>query len=291
MQGMLSLAVVAQLFVCLAASPVIGVATSNGKFRLDGAVVAGNGTVLEGSTIETGQAAGTVQLAGGTRLHLAASTRGRLYRDRMILEKGAGELTAAAAYAVEARNLRIVPEGAGVVGRVRVRPGDPVQVAALRGVVQVRTMAGLTVASLGPGRALEFDSQAGTGEAATLTGCVVKRDGSFFLTDETARITVELRGGGVERHVGRRVEVRGSFLAGATPASGASHVIEPSTLKELSRSCPGPAGPGAASAGAAGAGMSTASKAVIAGVIVAAAGAGTAIAVTGEDQPPAPISR
>ncbi len=294
-QGILSLILVAQLSLAMAASPVIGVATARGSFRIDQAAVSGNGTLFDGTTIETGKASSDVELAEGARMLLGAGTRGRVYRDRMILEKGAGELRNGAGYRIEARSLRILPASQDAVGRVEVKNDRLVQVASLRGSFQVVNAYGVTIATLAAGRSLEFEPQAaGAAAPSTLTGCVVKHDTHFLLTDETAGVTVQLRGGGVDKHVGHRVEVTGASVPSATPASGASHVIQVASFKELSRRCPAPVAGVAAGGAAAGgakagtgaakaAGMSAASKAVIAGVIIAGAAAGTAVAVTAAD--------
>ena len=71
-----------------AASTVIGTVETKGSFRLDNATVAGNATLLEGATLEAGQALSTVELRSGARLLLASSSRGQFYGDRFVLEKG-----------------------------------------------------------------------------------------------------------------------------------------------------------------------------------------------------------
>jgi hypothetical protein len=133
----------------------------------------------------------------------------------------------------------------------------------------------------------------------------VKKAGHYTLTDETAGITVELQGPGLEKEIGNKVEVTGAMDTSATPVSGASQVIRASQVKHLGKRCSakaaaaagaaGAAGAGAAGAGAAGAGAAaagaagaaagiTATTAVVAGVVVAGAAAGVAVGVTREDK-------
>ena len=300
LQVVLAIFLVMQLSMGMAAAPVIGVASAKGSFRIDNATVAGNGTLLEGTTIETNRASSDVDLVGGVKMALGAGSRGRVYRDHLVLEKGDSQLRNATRFGVEAKNLRVIADDANTVSRISVRDNNRVQVAALAGTVRVTNANGLLIASVAAGRALEFEQQAaGAAGPARLTGCLVKRDGHFFLTDDTANITVELKGAGLDSHAGHKIEIMGSQVPGATPEGNASQMIQVSAIKEISKRCSLPAGAvaggaaagGAAAGGAAGgaataAGIGIAAKAVIAGVIVAAAGTSAAIAVTQSDDTP-----
>jgi hypothetical protein len=101
------------------------------------------------------------------------------------------------------------------------------QVTAIRGDLRVTTAQGMTIAALSAGRALEFEvpGESGASPPALVTGCVVKIDGKYFLTDEAAGVTVELKGN-VNQYAGRRVEVNGSQVPDAKPAAGASQVVQ-----------------------------------------------------------------
>ncbi len=300
-RAVLALILALQLPVTMAADAVIGTASATGSFKLNQSTVTANGTVLEGATLETGKAASTVQLTAGGRLRLGADSRGKIHKDRLILEKGAGRVTNATGYQIQTRNLQVIADGADAVGHVQTKGTNTVLVASLKGTIRVRTANGTTIASLAAGRALEFQPQAGAAGPSTLTGCVVRRDGKLLLTDETAGVTVELQGGDAEKHTGHRVEITGSTIPSAKPAAGASQVIQVTQLRELSSRCSSPAGAiagagagagaGAATAAGAAAGTAVATKAVIAGVIIAAAATGTTVAITADDDPPATISR
>jgi len=309
LQTMVTILVVFQMTVGLAASPAIGVVTAKGSFRIDDASIAGNGTVFDGSTVETLRVSSQLQLATGAKLDLGAGSRGRIYRDRLVLERGVGEIRNATQYGVEASNLRVIAYDVSAVGRVSIRETNRVQVAALMGGLRVVNGNGLLLAAIPAGRVLEFEPQAaGAAGPVQLAGCLNKRDGRYFLTDETTNVTVELRGSDLDRHVGHKVEVIGSQIPGAKPTGTASQLIQVGNLKELARKCSSTAraaAAGGAAAGAAGGtaagggaaagaavGVAAATKALIAGVIIAAAATGTAVGLTaGDDSPPPSISQ
>ncbi|MBK5291207.1 MAG: hypothetical protein JJE04_05965 [Acidobacteriia bacterium] len=306
MQAMLTLTLglqlsLGQLSLGMAATPVIGVVNAKSGFLLDDASVKGNGTLFEGTVVETGRTGGDLQMVGGATLQLAAESRGRIYRDRLVLERGSGEVSNATRFGVEARSLRVLADDSSAVGRILVTDKNKILVAALRGSFHVTNAKGIMLASLSAGHALEFEPPQGGGAAApsNLTGCLVKRDGHYYLTDDTAGITVELKGGSLNKHAGNRIEVIGAQVLPAVPTTRSSQVIQVSTVREISKRCSsvaGTAGGAAAGGAAAGGGAATAAGGaaagaaggaaagtVIAGVVIAAAVAGTAIAITSGD--------
>jgi len=292
----------------MAASSVIGVATARGGIRMDEAAVSGNGTLFEGTTVETGRTASDLRLNNGMNVQLASGSKGVVFADRLVLQRGGGQLSSpagkASPYRMEARTLRVEPVGGGAQGMVQLTAANRVQVSAARGSLRVTNAQGVMIASLAAGRALEFElpGESGASGPALVTGCLVKRDGKYLLTDEAAGVTVEVKGS-VEQYAGKRVQVQGSQIPDARPVSGASQVVQAAQVKQLEDKCSSKAGAvagaaaggaaaGGAAAGGAAAGTATAvgaglaAKAVIAGVIVAAATTGTVIAVTGEDETP-----
>src|SRR5712692_4550835 len=100
-----------------AASPTIGVAMANGNFLLDRSPVVGNANVFEGSVIETGKAMSDLTLANGLKMRLGTESRGRVFRDRLVLEKGAGQVSGSK-YLVEAGRLRVMPGSSNATARV-----------------------------------------------------------------------------------------------------------------------------------------------------------------------------
>ncbi len=148
------------LCICLglgilpAFSAAIGVAQADGSFRVDDNPVVGNATLFAGNMIQTEKASSSLRLNGGARLSLASDSRGQVFETRLLLEKGAGEWSGAAGYAVEAMGLRILTSTPGSAGRVAINGGRKVQAAALAGSLRVTTADGTVVALLKPGAAL-----------------------------------------------------------------------------------------------------------------------------------------
>ncbi|MBM3746700.1 MAG: hypothetical protein FJW34_12970 [Acidobacteria bacterium] len=287
-EASITLIVVGCLMTIQAAGPAIGVVVTRGSFRIDNSTVWGNGTLFDGTTIETGQASSDLKMSCGARLALAAESRGTVYRDRLVLERGAGQLTGDGAYRMEARSLRILAVTPEASAQVVLTGPDRVQVAALLGPLRVTNDAGVVVANIAAGKALEFEPQAaGAGAPSQLVGTLERRDDHFLLTDRTAAVTVELQGPGLAREVGQCIEVTGTLAAGAQAFSPATQVIRVTQMKRCSKETAAAvagAGPGAAAAGAGAAGMTATTKAIIVGVVVAGAATGTAIALTGEEE-------
>lgn len=284
-----ALAWAVSLNLALAASPVIGTAVAKGTFRVDNATVTGNATLEEGAVVETSQSSSSLDLSSGARLVLGASSRGKLYGDHMVLERGESRLERGATYSLEALGLVIKPETGATSGRVALGGAGRVQVAALTGSFRVLNSRGVLVANLATGSALEFEPQVSASSGLSkVTGVVVKKDGHLLLTDETTNVTVEVTGAGLEKEAGRRVELTGSMDPSATPAGDASQFIRVSQIKRLGKGGV-PAHGGAAAAGTGGAvaggatgggiaGISAGTIAIIGGVAAAATLGGLAAA-------------
>ena len=270
-----------QLSVGMVAPSAIGIASAKGNFRIDNAAIAGNGTLFDGVIVETQRATGQLELNNGARLQLGINTRGKVFSNRLILEQGETQFRSGdqGKFGLEARTLHIIPADSTTVAHVSMVGASRVHVSALRGSLRVTNAGGVVVGALAAGSALEFEPQAGASAPSKLTGCVVSKDGRFFLTDETSGITVELRGAGLDKQAGNKVEIAGYQLPGVTPAepnyNNAGQVVQVSALKTLSKKCSLPAGV-AAGAAAAAAGVITA---VVAGVVVAGPAAATTIGV------------
>ena len=288
------------LFTGFAASPVIGIATATGSFLMDNAPVQGNATVFNGAVVETSAAPSTLRLQGGPRMELGSTSRGRVYNDRLILEKGNGRMEGAQSYWIEARTLHIVPASAASSAQVAIREAGQVTVAALTGDVRVTTSAGTLLAMMPRGTALEFEpppQTAGASAPISVSGCLANVGGHFLLTDDTAKVTFEVRGQDLAQYAGQHISVTATVLKDVHAGEGASEVVQATQVKKLGGGCPASAGAGrkAAGAGAAGAakvaGMSVGTKAVIAGVVIAAAAGGTAMGLTGRESSSSTISR
>jgi hypothetical protein len=262
-----------------AATSGIGVAMSAGTILINNSAAAGNATIFDGSTLETRSLTSQVRLNGGGQLRLASDSRGTVFTDHVDLQKGSARI---AGYSANANGLNVRADGKASA-TVSMRDQGVVEIAALTGSVHVFNAAGFNVANLVPGRALDLRPQdAGASAPSSLVGCAVKSGNNTLLTDETSNVTVQLRGGSVK--AGRRVQITGSMVPNATPASGATQVINVTNVKEVGGACKAggaaaAAGAGAAAgAAAAGAGVGIgATTAVIAGVAAAAA-VGTGVA-------------
>ncbi|MDQ6665715.1 MAG: hypothetical protein M3Z23_15150 [Acidobacteriota bacterium] len=288
-QSLIAMILAAHVGLLPAAAPAIGVALANGNVMVDNARTPGNAPLFEGNTVETGTASSRLQLQNGASVQLASDSRGKVFSNRLILEKGTTQFRTSKGYEIDALTLKIAGTEANSSARVSMR-GPVIQVAALNGHVNVVNARGVRIASLAAGRALDFTPQdtAGATGASTMTGCLSQSDNAYYLTDETSNVTVELRGGSLSQHVGHRIQVTGSMLASGTPTGNASQVVNVSDIKMLGTGCTMPAG-AAAGAGtggaAAAAGMGAAhGTAIIAGIVVAAAVGSTVgvIATSGE---------
>jgi hypothetical protein len=293
----ISLVLMINLSIMSAATPVIGVVTANGNFNIDSSSVRSNATVFEGSTIETDKASSRLKLNGGNRVELGSLSRGTVYRDRLVLEKGGGEFNASKDFRVEVLSLRITPSGGTGSGRISLVDSRTVKVATLTGELRVASESGLVLANLAPGMALAFVPQEAPGGTTTVTGCLQKSGDHYLLTDETSNVVFEIQGPDAAKMSGHRVQITGATVAGAA-APGATQGLKASSVTSLAAKCSLPAGgtvPPAASGtgGAAATGMSGTSKAVIAGVIIAGAGIGLGVGFTrGDDEVPvSPSSR
>lgn len=118
---------------------------------------------------------------------------------------------------------------------------------------------------------LVFSAVAQTNPGTTLVGCVLKNGDVYTLTDETSKVTAQLKGGSLKE--GRHVQVTGTPLASATPTAGATEVLNVTGVKSAAGNCQ------PVTAGSAFASGDSAKRAKFVGVFVlAAVVAGAAIA-------------
>jgi hypothetical protein len=301
LQAVIAVLLVAQLSLGMAASTAIGIAVTRGGFALDAASVTGSGTLFEGSLVETQKASSELKLAGGTRMLLDTATRAKVYRDRLELERGTGQIERGGSYRIVARTLAVETAG---TAKVTITGANKILVAALHGPAQVRTAKGILVANLMAGKALEMTpGPDGAAAPSKLKGTLVKRGGHYYLTDQTVGITVELtKHSSLEKEVGKCVEVSGVLDPSAAPASGTGAAVAAGAGAGAGAGAAA-AGAGGAAAGAAGAGAGAAAAgaaaagaaaaavsttAIVVGVVAAGVATGVAVGVTRDDE--APIS-
>jgi len=291
---------------CLASDRVIGLAVATGNVRVNGNVVSGNFTVFDGSYVETGQEISELRLESGPRLRLASNTRARIFPDRLVLDEGLSELNADSGFLIQAPNLRIWAPSSRWEAWVAV-DGRHAQVATVSGILKVSTEAGRTVAYVSPGNPVNLEPQA-AGEAPvfSMTGCLERWGARFVIRDQIAGVVEEVRGQNLDGYVGSMVEVTATEMKDVKPVAGAEEVIQIVRIRRIAGKCavqpataqpkpPSPQQPPAPTQmpTRTSRGMSGAAKAVIAGVVVAGAGGGTALYFLKfkKEKQPATISR
>jgi hypothetical protein len=277
----------------------IGMVTGQAAFYVNGSQVTGNATLFDGTIVKTAAAASKVQLEGGATFQLSPHSQAKIFANRIVLENGWGDFRPAGAARVEARGLMVAAAEAGTVGRVALHGVNLVQVASSKGMLRVYNPVGILVANVRPGRALDFDPQAGSSETK-VSGCLMKKDGKWVVLDDTTQTLFELQGSGFEREWGNRIEVTGTAKLVGQPGAGSVQAIQVSNFKQVgtggcltaaaqtNSQLPGqnaPAEPRTSSPTsvpkpAGGGGMSAGAKIAIA-VVAIGGGAGAAIALAG----------
>lgn len=139
-------------FGLMASNSAIGIAIVVGSIRVDNTDVRGNVTVLNGASLETNLNPSQIALRNGNRLELAADSSGKIYTDRLVLEKGIAQLHASSKYSVLANSLQVVAKRASTV-RIGHLSGDTIQVSVINSEAQVLNRDSLLLASVFPSRA------------------------------------------------------------------------------------------------------------------------------------------
>ncbi len=279
--GLLSFVAGANLF---AGGSVIGVAVSDTSLVVNKTSVSGNANLSEGTSIQTGGSTGRLRMMDGSYVLLSRESEGKVFENRLVLERGASQVTSRSGYSVEALGVRIAPQ---VAARADVRlESGRVVVSAVNGPVKVWNSAGVPVASMTPGRTLSFQPTASGSASSLMRGTVTREGGRFVLPDEASGLKVELRGTGLDRELGKRVQVSGVAVPSSDKATQVVNVAKLTRLEEepMPGGAPNPApNPVPAAAAAASAG-------VVIGIIVVAAftaGISTYFATTNDP----PVSR
>jgi hypothetical protein len=270
LQRLITLALAVCMISMLGIAASVGVVSSPGDFRVDGSQIRGNGTVFEGSVIETASARSTVQL-GDVQVTLLPDSRLKAYKGRAVLEKGWGVVNRGT---MEAASFQIAPsKGSSAV--VQMTAPKSVNVVAQAGDTQVRTAQGVLVASVRAGMGMAFTAQANTTPASAnqvmLAGLVGFADNKCTITESsTSPVTYEVQGWPACQATAKKyVKIRGALKSSQPPVVQAdpttAAVIKSDEAMKIAA-----AGTGAAAVGVA---------AGIAGTTVAVAGAAAGAAV------------
>src|ERR1019366_5684258 len=194
-------------------------------FQVDHSAVYGNGTLFEGSVIETAKASSQLQLTGGVQMRLAGESRAKVYQRRLVLEQGLGEMESAGGFEVEARSLHIVA-APGSLARVKLENGRNVLVSAGRGALRVTNAGGGLVARMETGNSMVFEPQATGATAPTrATGCLLEKGGKFLLAERTTNVVLELQGSDLDKQVGNQVEISGKAWTASLGAPDAGPLV------------------------------------------------------------------
>lgn len=215
-----------------AGSAVLGTASVRGDMLVDGYTVRGDATVFNGSVVETNDASAILRMGHGVDITLSKSSRGTVYGDHFLLQRGESELHAPGSFQLQANGLHVAAGEPNSVGVVTLTPKNAVEVAALSGSFQIRDGHGLLLSNVLPGRPLTFAMQA---EASTspyyvsTVGLLENQDGHYYLvTDENVKY--ELTGSDLQKFVGDKVVITGT-LNPAAQAGGTAGTVTVKTIK------------------------------------------------------------
>lgn len=209
------------VFSLSAATSSIGIVRSYGDFRVDGAAVHGNSTLMAGDVVET-MALNTTINVGATQVTLLPESRATLYSDRTTLQRGTSLLRGASSHAIEAGSLRIVPTSSHSLVEVGYNDRKLITISAHAGAANVFTSSGELLASLNPGSALAFEPSSGaTGSASgqasasgdiKLKGLLIARDGKYFLSMGGKNYEVTSSTVNLASYAGKVIDMTGSII-------------------------------------------------------------------------------
>jgi hypothetical protein len=214
----------------VAGSGSIGTVSARGDLRIDGYTVQGNGTLFDGSAIETGKATATLRLENGTEITMDSNSSGIVHRDRLDLLKGKSQLKAAKSpFYFEADGLRVSPGSTNAQGVVAIDSQRAVEVASISGDLKIVNEAGLALAHVTPGSSMSLLQQASqhesqpapipasaNGTTVTEVGVVTFDEGHFYLyaVDGTK---YQLEGRDFQKLDGQKIEVTGTLKLSTKP--------------------------------------------------------------------------
>lgn len=258
------------------ATGAIGTVSARGEMQVNGSTIWGDGTLFDGTTIETSAATVDLRLEGGTQIRMAADSRGVVYRDHLVLLRGKTQMkTSGASYFLEAAGLRVVPGESNALGVVSLGNSDAVEVAAVTGNFRIVDDTDLALAHVAPGAAFSFRADQGPTTPqqgappsflTKVAGLVSSDRGSYYFTTDGIKYSL-VTGRELKKFVGKKVILSG-FLQAPAAAGGLNEIL----VTEIQIN--------------GGAGMTTGTKVLI-GAAVAGGAAGAAIGASSGSKSPA----
>jgi len=191
--------------------------------------------------VETGQSISSsadLRLAGNAEITLLRDSRGTLYRDRFVLQRGAAQLGSTNSFRVQANNLVVVPTEANSSGVVSIDPANSVTVEARNGTLEIRNSSGAGIARVRPGHPLMFSSATGKSSAEfSATGTVSSENGRYYLNSSETGMKYEVKGDNLQNFNGTSVVASG-LLEAAAPASGVAGMLLASSIQSSNAAAP-----------------------------------------------------
>jgi hypothetical protein len=219
----------------LAASPsIIGSVTARGEAKIDNQEVQGSGTLFDGSVIETGQSVSSeadLRLTNNAVVTLLRDSRGTLYRDRFVLERGRARLGLTDSFRIQANDVMVVPTEEHSSGIVSIDEANLVTVEAKNGTLEVRNSSGVGVARVQSGNALSFSAASGKSPTEfSATGTVSSENGHYYLNSAETCMKYEVKGDDLKSYEGTSVVASG-VLQPAAPATGVAGLLVASSIR------------------------------------------------------------
>jgi hypothetical protein len=218
----------------LALSPSIGSVTARGETKIDNYEVRGSGTVFDGSVVETGQSISSeadLRLANDAKVTLWRDSRGTLYSDHLVLERGTAQLGSTDSFSVQANGLVVVPVEAHSSGVISIDPAKSVTVDAKDGTLEIRNSSGAGVARVRAGHPLTFSSVNGKSPADfSAMGKVSSEKGRYYLDSSETCMKYEVKGDNLQSYDGASVVASG-VLEAAEPTAGIAGIILANSIR------------------------------------------------------------
>jgi len=209
----------------------IGTISAQGSIHVDGYAVDGNATLFDGSVVQTDLASAALRVNRDVRITLSTDTRGTLRRDRLVLQKGTGEMTLPAHFQIEANGLHVTGDQPASRALVTVQNSDRIEVAALSGSLQVLGPNGLVLAKINPGRSMSFSMATSTSTSAfSSRGMLSVENGHYYLTASDTNVKYEIFGKNLAKYVGDKVLVSGTVTTTTSATGGAAYAVTASSV-------------------------------------------------------------